>query len=215
MSLGTPVQLGIKSLCTRLLLTKPQTGSRSLARALAPRLERHRAPDALARGEEWCGLASTVFRREHSRFKLAKMSLVEADFRDPVSGRTTSTPVVEDLKYKALFRLVDALAPCGAGPAHEALHVLGDVFMASKAGPAKEPLPPMVGKQPIGADLLPVSHAYNASRTTVALAVYRRVTRCRNIGQFAIHRITHHYTWHKLKCCNEAAISCYRTWERY
>ena len=190
MSLGTPVQLGIKSLCTRLLLTKPQTGSKSLARALAPRLERHRAPDALARGEEWCGSASTVFRREHSRFKLAKMTLVDADFEDPVSGRTTSTPVVEDVKYKASFRLVDALARCGAGPAHEALHVLGDVFMASKAGPVKEPLPPMVGKQPTGADLLPVYHPYNAFRTTVTLAVYRRGTWCRNVGQFAIHLIS-------------------------
>ncbi|THY25820.1 hypothetical protein D6D01_04857 [Aureobasidium pullulans] len=78
------------------------------------------------------------------------MTLVEDDFRDPVSGRTTSTSVVEDLKYKALFRFVDALARCGAGSAHKALRILGDKLMASKAsrtGPATEPLPPMIGKE--------------------------------------------------------------------
>ncbi|TIA19681.1 hypothetical protein D6C80_02786 [Aureobasidium pullulans] len=105
---------------------------------------------ALAQGEEWCSSASTVLRREHSRFKLAKMTLVEDHFKDPVSGRTTSTSDVEDLKFKALFRLVDALARCGAGSAHKALHILDDKFMASKAskaGPSEESIPPSFRKE--------------------------------------------------------------------
>ncbi|TIA56634.1 hypothetical protein D6C77_06778 [Aureobasidium pullulans] len=105
---------------------------------------------ALAQGEEWCSSASTVLRREHSRFKLAKMTLVEDHCKDPVSGRTTSTSDVEDLKFKALFRLVDALARCGAGSAHKALYILDDKFMASKAskaGPSEEPIPPSFRKE--------------------------------------------------------------------
>lgn len=75
------------------------------------------------------------------------MTLVEEDFEDKEAGKKTSTPPIYDLKYKALFRLVDALSRCGRGPSYNALHLLGDVLMLNASGATKKSFQPFVNRE--------------------------------------------------------------------
>jgi hypothetical protein len=97
----------------------------------------------LSRKEDWCTAAPTVFDQKHQNFKLTKMTIVD-ELVNQVAGKQMFTPAVYDLKYKALFRLVDALSRCGRGPSYSALHLLGDVLMA---GASKKAFAPSVGHE--------------------------------------------------------------------
>ncbi|KAI4755810.1 hypothetical protein E4T52_02245 [Aureobasidium sp. EXF-3400] len=99
--------------------------------------------DALSRGEEWCTAPLTMLDHKHQNFKLARLTLVE-ELEKQEAGKRLVTPPVYDLKHKALFRLVDALSRCGRGPSYNALHLLGDVLMASAN---KKAFQPFVGRE--------------------------------------------------------------------
>ncbi|KAH0058870.1 hypothetical protein KCU72_g2631, partial [Aureobasidium melanogenum] len=103
--------------------------------------------DALSREEKWCTAPSIVFDYKHQNFKLARMTLVEEDFEEQEAEKKTTTPPIYDLKYKALFRLVDALSRCGRGPSYNALHLLGDILMSNASGATKKTFQPFVSRE--------------------------------------------------------------------
>ncbi|KAG9635978.1 hypothetical protein KCU95_g9574, partial [Aureobasidium melanogenum] len=103
--------------------------------------------DALSLNEKWCTAPSTVFDRKHQNFKLARMTLVEEDFEEQEAEKKTTTPPIYDLKYKALFRLVEALSRCGRGPSYNALHLLGDILMSNASGTTKRTFQPFVSRE--------------------------------------------------------------------
>ncbi|CAD0114838.1 unnamed protein product [Aureobasidium uvarum] len=90
---------------------------------------------------------STMFELEHQNFKLARMTIVKEEFEDQNVEKKVFTPAPFDLKYKALFRLVDALSRCGRGPAYNALHLLGDILMEDAGGANKKAFQPFVRQE--------------------------------------------------------------------
>ncbi|KAG9520572.1 hypothetical protein KCV07_g4232, partial [Aureobasidium melanogenum] len=103
--------------------------------------------DALSCKEKWCTAPSMVFDHKHQNFKLARMTLVEEDLEESDDEKNATTPPIFDLKYKALFRLVDTLSRCGRGPAYNALHLLGDILMSNASGATKKTFQPFVSQE--------------------------------------------------------------------